>query len=148
VLIQADPVPVTAVPPANASPATTLSPGRAKASAKAQDRHRVKLQRVEGPKAAAARPQVRMRRASMAMAQPASCERDSRGEACHQAVLRADEHLRDVYQQAVRRGVSSEVLGGYRSRWASLRDQRSEDPTRLIEGYGAMAYDLGRENAR
>lgn len=145
-LTQADPVPV--VPTPDPSPATKASPGRAKASAKAHARSRMKLQRFDGPKAAAASPQIRVRTASMAMAQPASCERDARGEDCRKAVVQADQHLQDIYQKAVRRGVSQEVLVDYRNRWANLREQKSDDPTRLIEGYGAMAYDLGRESAR
>jgi hypothetical protein len=82
------------------------------------------------------------------MAQPASCQRDARGEDCRNAVIQADQHLRDVYDQAARRGVSQDVLVDYRRRWAGLRDQKSDDPARLIEGYGAMAYELGRENPR
>jgi len=146
-LAQADPVPTVDAPPATLA-ATTEPPVHAKPPAKARAQSRVKLQSRDGPRTAAARPPIRVRAASAPVAQPASCERDSRGEDCRRAVLQADLHLQDVYQSAIRRGVSQEVLVDYRSRWAVLRDQKSGDPVRLIEGYGALAYDLRREGAR
>ena len=54
-------------------------------------------------------------------------------------------HLRNVYQTAIRRGVPREVLIDYRDRWADLRETDNDDPAHLIQGYGALAYDLGRE---
>jgi hypothetical protein len=108
----------------------------------------MKSQRLDEPKAAAARPPIRASTGPRPVAQPASCERDAKGEDCRRAVVQADLHLQDVYQGAVRRGVSQEVLVGYRSRWTVLRDRDSGDPARLIEGYGGLAYELGRENAR
>ena len=80
-----------------------------------------------------------------AMAQPASCEHDSVGPGCRRAMVQADRHLRDVYQSAIRRWVPRAVLVDYRDRWTDLRDSESDNPARLIQGYGALAYDLGRE---
>ena len=85
------------------------------------------------------------RRAAAPMAQPASCERDAAGAGCRRAVIQADLHLRAVYENAVRRGVPHAVLVDYRDRWADLRDRDTADPVQLIENYGALAYDLGRE---
>jgi hypothetical protein len=85
--------------------------------------------------------------ASTAVAQPASCERDANSEDCRHAVTQADRHLRAVYQRAFERGVSRKVLVDYRDRWADLRERNDEDPVRLIQSYGALAYDLGRETA-
>jgi hypothetical protein len=147
-LAQAAAVPVVEPPPASQPAATKAAPDRAKASAMARARVRQKSRKTDEPKAAAAKPHSRPGAASRPAAQPASCERDARGDDCRRAVVQADLHLQDVFQSAVRRGVSQEVLVGYRSRWAGLRDRDSEDPARLIEGYGALAYDLGRENAR
>jgi hypothetical protein len=81
------------------------------------------------------------------VARPASCEQDADGEACRRAVINADRHLRAVYQSAYERGVSRRVLVDYRDRWADLRERNNEDPVRLIESYGGLAYDLGRETA-
>jgi hypothetical protein len=86
------------------------------------------------------------RREPMPMAQPASCEHNATGAGCRRAVIQADRHLRAVYERAVRRGVSHAVLVDYRDRWADLRERNTEDPVRLIESYGALAYDLGRES--
>jgi hypothetical protein len=147
-LAQAASAPAAEVPPADRQVAPNASPDRAKATAKARARFRKKLERLGEPREAAARPPVRLGAASEPAAQPASCERDARGEDCRRAVLQADRHLQDVYQSAVRRGVPQGVLVDYRSRWAVVRDRDSEDPARLIQGYGALAYDLGRENAR
>lgn len=98
----------------------------------------------------APRPRVALAKASPrheepAMAQPASCEKDASGPGCRRAVIQADRHLRDVYESAIRRGVPRAVLVDYRDRWADLRDNETDDPAHLIEGYGALAYDLGRE---
>jgi hypothetical protein len=82
------------------------------------------------------------------MAQPASCDEDAGGHDCRRAVLQADRHLRDVYQKAIQRGVSRRVLVDYRGRWADLRERNKFDPTSLIESYGALASDLGRENGQ
>jgi hypothetical protein len=79
------------------------------------------------------------------MAQPASCEKNAAGAGCQRAVVQADRHLRDVYASAIRRGVPRAVLIDYRDRWADLRETDNHDPAHLIEGYGALAYDLGRE---
>ena len=80
-----------------------------------------------------------------AMAQPASCEKNAVGTGCRRAVVQADRHLRDVYERAIRRGVPRTVLVDYRDRWANLRDNETDNPVHLIEDYGALAYDLGRE---
>jgi hypothetical protein len=86
-------------------------------------------------------------RAEVAMAQPASCEHNASGPGCRRAVVQADRHLRTVYESAFRRGVPHEVLTDYRDRWANLRERDTDDPARLIQNYGALAYDLGRETA-
>ena len=81
----------------------------------------------------------------VAMAQPASCEKNATGPGCRKAVIQADRHLRNVYTTAIRRGVPRGVLIDYRDRWADLRETDNNDPVHLIRGYGALAYDLGRE---
>jgi hypothetical protein len=98
--------------------------------------------RAPRPRAALARA---VRREPMPMAQPASCERNAAGSGCRDAVIQADRHLRNVYASAIRRGVPRAVLIDYRDRWADLRESGSDDPVHLIRGYGALAYDLGRE---
>jgi hypothetical protein len=80
-----------------------------------------------------------------AVAQPASCEKNAVGTGCRRAVIQADRHLRDVYERAIRRGVPRTVLVDYRDRWANLRGSETDNPAHLIEDYGALAYDLGRE---
>lgn len=80
-----------------------------------------------------------------AVAQPASCEKDAASAGCRRAVIQADRHLRDVYERAIRRGVPRSVLVDYRDRWANLREDETDSPAHLIEDYGALAYDLGRE---
>jgi hypothetical protein len=100
-----------------------------------------------------ARPKIQLAKAravprgAMPIAQPASCERDALGVGCRRAVIQADRHLRAVYESAIRRGVPREVLVDYRDRWADLRDRQTDQPARLIESYGALAYDLGREGS-
>lgn len=86
-----------------------------------------------------------VRRERAPMAQPASCEKDAVGAGCRRAVVQADRHLRNVYETAIRRGVPRAVLIDYRDRWADLRETDNNDPVHLIRGYGALAYDLGRE---
>jgi hypothetical protein len=147
-LAQAAPFRALEGPPANTPATAKASPNRAKAAAKARARFRMKLQRLDEPRPATAGPPIRLGGEPRPVAQPASCERDARSDDCRRAVKQADLHLQDVYQSAVRRGVPQEALVGYRSRWAAVRDRDSGDPARLIEGYGALAYDLGRENAR
>ena len=85
------------------------------------------------------------RHPGLAMAQPASCEHDAAGQGCRRAVIQADRHLRDIYANAIRRGVPQAVLVDYRDRWIELLDTETDDPRRLIQGYVALAYDLGRE---
>jgi hypothetical protein len=85
------------------------------------------------------------RHPALAMAQPASCEHDAAGPGCRRAVIQADRHLRDIYANAIRRGVPRAVLVDYRDRWVDLRDTETDDPRRLIQSYGALAYELGRE---
>ncbi|HEY2596110.1 MAG TPA: hypothetical protein VGK33_19635, partial [Chloroflexota bacterium] len=75
------------------------------------------------------------------------CEQDAGGDDCRRDVLEADSHLRAAYGSAIQRGVSRKVLAGYRNRWADLRERNKSDPTSLIDSYGALASDLGRENA-
>jgi hypothetical protein len=104
-------------------------------------RFRSKLARLGG---AESRPPIRL---GEPVAQPASCEQDAEGEDCRRAVVQADRHLRAVYESAFARGVSRRVLVDYRDRWADLRERETDDPASLIESYGALAYDLGRENA-
>jgi hypothetical protein len=102
-----------------------------------------RVQLAEG-QPARARPATVVRE-PMPVAQPASCERDAAGAGCRQAVIQADRHLRAVYESAIRRGVSRTVLVDYRDRWADLRERQTDEPARLIDSYGALAYDLGRE---
>jgi hypothetical protein len=127
-------------PKAEAAPAkTALSPARAAARSRA--RFHMKLARLGS---AQARSPIRL---GEPMAQPASCEQDADSEDCRRAVVQADRHLRSVYQNAFERGVSRRVLVGYRDRWADLRERNTDEPATLIESYGALAYDLARENA-
>jgi hypothetical protein len=144
----AEAVPAFVVQPV---PTPTASPAQAShrhvgAAAKSRAQFRTRLARLDGARAAEARPPIRMREPTP-VAQPASCELDALGDDCRQAVVQADRHLRNVYQSAFRRGVSRDVLEDYRDRWADLRVQQTENPARLIESYGALAYDLGRETA-
>lgn len=85
------------------------------------------------------------RREPLPVAQPASCEKNTSAPGCRRAVIQADRHLRNVYETAIRRGVPRAVLIDYRDRWADLRERDTDDPVRLIQSYGALAYDLGRE---
>jgi hypothetical protein len=145
-LAQAAPAPVVEAALAKAPPAAEASSSPAKSGIRARARFRMKLARLGGARAAEARPPIRLA-VPQPMAQPASCEQDADGEGCRQAMVQADRHLRAVYENAIRRGVSRDVLVDYRDRWADLRDRHTDDPTRLIESYGALAYDLGRETA-
>lgn len=140
-LAQAAPAPTVEAEPKTA-PAAKAPADHAKATSRA--RFRMKLARLGGPRSAAARPPIRL---GVPVAQPASCEQDAEGDDCRQAVVQADRHLRAVYESAFQRGVSQKVLVGYRDRWADLRERNTDDPTGLIESYGALAYDLARENA-
>jgi hypothetical protein len=144
-LAQAAPAPVAEAAPAKASVAKP-APSAAKTAARARAKFRLKLARLGGPRAAEAKPPIRLGVPQPA-AQPASCEQDAEGDDCRVAVIQADRHLRAVYESAIRRGVSRDVLVDYRDRWSDLRDRHTEDPSRLIESYGALAYDLGRETA-
>ncbi len=65
-----------------------------------------------------------------------------RGARGYGAVLAADRRLRDAYDRAARAGVDRPTLVSYRARWASLRRRASDEPPRLIHGYGALASDL------
>jgi hypothetical protein len=119
------------------------------AAARSRARFRMKLARLgadedDDPDA---RPPLRLGVPSMPAARPASCELNADSDDCHRAVVQADRHLRSVYESAFRRGVSRDVLVDYRDRWSDLRERHTEDPVRLIQSYGALAYDLGRENA-
>jgi hypothetical protein len=143
-LAEAVPPPAAETEPApKASAATKASTVRA---ARARARFRLKLARLDGPRPAQARPPIRLG-VPAPVAQPASCEQDAGGEDCRRAVVQADRHLRAVYENAIARGVSRRVLVDYRDRWADLRERNNEDPARLIESYGALAYDLRRETA-
>jgi hypothetical protein len=115
-------------------------------AARSRAEFRLKLARLGGAKSAKARPPIRLGVPEPAT-QPASCEQDADGEECRQAVIQADRHLRTVYQNAFKRGVAREVLADYRDRWSDLRERNSEDPSQLIESYGALAYELGSETA-
>jgi len=137
-----------AAPPAavaDAGPPLIIAPAPVETAAPAEPAPRVAAQRAARPKPKA----VIVRQASVrepaAMAQPASCEKDATGPGCRRAVIQADHHLRDVYEEAVRRGVPRAVLVDYRDRWAGLREDSRDDPAHLIQGYGALAYDLRRE---
>jgi hypothetical protein len=133
-------------PPAKASSAVKAPSHRKGLSRAARSRaeFRLKLARLGGPSPAQATPPIRLG-APKPVAQPASCERDEGSEDCRRAVIQADRHLRAVFQGAFERGVSRKVLVDYRERWADLRERNSNDPVRLIESYGGLAYDLGRE---
>ena len=129
-LAEASPAPAIVEPPPAAKPARA-SP--------------LKVPARPPPRAALAEAPPVRRREAEPQAQPASCERNAAGVGCRRAVIQADQHLRAVYESAVRRGVPHAVLVDYRDRWADLRDRDTEDPVQLIESYGALAYDLGRE---
>jgi len=146
-LTQADPAPPVAQPaPVRVARPVTATPVPVRAQAR-REQFRAKLARLDGALPAEARPTIRLREPQAPVAQPASCDQDSGGEDCRVAVVQADRHLRVVYQNAIRRGVSRDTLEDYRNRWADLRDRQTENPSRLIESYGALAYDLGRESA-
>jgi hypothetical protein len=145
-LAQAAPAPDVAAAPAKAPPAVRASSGSARTAALARARFRTKLARLGRTGPAEARPPIRLG-VPQPVAQPASCEQDVAGDDCRLAVVQADRHLRAVYENAIRRGVSRDTLVDYRDRWADLRDRQTDNPTRLIESYGALAYDLGRETA-
>ncbi|MGZ3272352.1 MAG: hypothetical protein ACXU8Z_01190 [Caulobacteraceae bacterium] len=137
-LAEAAPAPT----PGPARPDIEVSPAPAKTAAV---RPRTMLRpSLASARTAQARPPIRL---PIPVAQPASCEQDEGGEACRRAVVQADRHLRSVYEGAIRRGVSRSTLVDYRDRWADLRDRETDNPARLIESYGALAYDLGRERA-
>jgi hypothetical protein len=141
-LAEAAPAPAEAAAPVARPPVVNSPPASVKA-ARASARSRTKLAQT---RPAMAKPPIRLREPPP-MAQPASCEQDVSGDDCRRAVILADRHLRAVYEGAIRRGVPRGVLTDYRDRWADLRERDTDDPTRLIETYGALAYDLGRENA-
>jgi hypothetical protein len=143
-LAQAAPAPTAGTAPAKAIPAATASHSPAKAAERARAKFRMKLARLGKTRPAEAKPPLRL---PIPVAQPADCEQDSDGDGCREALVRADRHLRAVYENAIRRGVSRDVLVDYRDRWADLRDRQTDNPARLIESYGALAYDLGRETA-
>jgi hypothetical protein len=145
-LAQAAPAPDVAAAPAKAPPAVRATSRSARTAALARARFRTKLARLGGTRPAEARPPIRLG-VPQPVAQPASCEQDVAGDDCRLAVVQADRHLRAVYENAIRRGVSRDTLVDYRDRWADLRDRQTDNPTRLIESYGALAYDLGRETA-
>jgi hypothetical protein len=153
VLAQAAPALAVSAPPVSAPPvsAPEVAPKTAlvskapanHAKATARARFRTKLAKLGGPRSASARTPIRL---GVPVARPASCEQDAEGEDCRLAVVQADRHLRAVYESAFQRGVSQRVLVGYRDRWSDLRERNTDDPTTLIESYGALAYDLAREN--
>ena len=149
-LAEAAPAPATdQKPPAIEEPPAAKASSSVKnppAAPHSRTEFRLKLSRLGGPGPAQASPPVRQG-APNAPAQPASCERNDDSEDCRRAVIQADRHLRAVFQGAFDRGVSPGVLAGYRDRWANLRERNSDDPVRLIESYGGLAYDLGRERA-
>jgi hypothetical protein len=140
-LAQAAPSPHAEAAPVKAPPAAKAPLRPAKAAARDRARFRAKLARLGG---AQSRPPIRL---STPVAQPASCEQDADGEDCRRAVVQADRHLRAVYESAFARGVSRHVLVDYRDRWADLRERNTDDPASLIQSYGALAYDLGRESS-
>lgn len=72
----------------------------------------------------------------------------ARARCAYPAVLAADKRLRQAYVRATRAGVSRTTLIGYRNRWAALRRHASDQPTRVVAGYGALAADLNRLAAR
>ncbi len=149
-LAEASPTPaVEQRPPAaqaSAAAKTSSSVKGLSPAAHSRAEFRLKLSRLGGPSPAQATPPVRLG-APKPVAQPASCERNEDSEDCRRAVIQADRHLRAVFQGALERGVSRRVLVNYRDRWADLRARNSNDPVRLIESYGGLAYDLGRERA-
>ena len=143
-LAEAAPAPVAAeAAPVQTRPAVGTSAAPAKAVARPRPLSRSRLAHI---RAAQAKPPIRLRE-PMPMAQPASCEQNAVGADCRHAVIQADRHLRSVYETAIRRGVPRGTLVDYRDRWADLRDRNTDEPSRLIESYGALAYDLGRETA-
>ncbi|HEY4032090.1 MAG TPA: hypothetical protein VGM25_17215 [Caulobacteraceae bacterium] len=156
VLAQAAPAPLSAktaeaVPGGRVyadQPSIKVAPAHtpAKLGPGSRARFRAKLARLGDARPASARNTIRLPE-PRPVAQPASCEQDSAGDDCRRAVIQADRHLRAVYQSAIERGVGRSTLVDYRDRWADLRDRQTEDPTRLIESYGALAYDLGRETS-
>jgi hypothetical protein len=62
----------------------------------------------------------------------------------HADLLAADARLRRAYHAATRAGVPNPVLADYRDRWARLRRRSTDEPARVVAGYGQMARELGR----
>lgn len=127
--------PIVLAPPVADAPVQTRPQPRRKAAAVRRAAAEVKPARLK----------TAGRREAVAMAQPARCESNPTGPGCREAVIQADRHLRNVYRTAIRRGVPRDVLIDYRDRWADLRERDTDRPARLIQSYGALAYDLGRE---
>jgi hypothetical protein len=102
----------------------------------------VKVTRVRAPAAAKA-----PRAKAVARAGASRCARlhgAAQARCAYPAVIAADKRLRHAYSSATRAGVSRPVLVSYRNRWASLRRHASDEPGRVIDGYGLMARDLTR----
>jgi hypothetical protein len=130
-----DPAPVAAQPAAKPSAVAEKAAVRPRTNSRLRHPY---------TKAAGAKPPIRL---PIPTAQTRSCSQDAAGDECRRAVVQADRHLRAVYETAIRRGVPHATLIDYRDRWSELRDSETDNPTRLIQSYGALAYDLGRESA-
>ena len=145
------PLPDQAPPSAKPHVRDPGSPVAARSASRPRTRFELKLDRLGAPAPAYAAPPIRqtdppIRQAAQAPeAERAGCDSNGDGEDCNRAVAQADRRLRAAYEAAVERGVSRRVLVDYRDRWTDLRDRDDQTPTRLIAGYGALAYDLQRE---
>jgi hypothetical protein len=102
----------------------------------------VKVTHVRAPAAAKAAPAKAVARAGASRC--ARLHGAARARCAYPAVIAADKRLRQAYSSATRAGVSRPVLVSYRNRWANLRRHASDQPGRVIDGYGLMARDLTR----
>lgn len=80
--------------------------------------------------------------------QALNCERTMTAAECRGAVTEADRHLRVIYDNAVKRGLTRFILVEYQARWSELRRRKTANGNELIAGYSALAYDLEREDAK
>lgn len=117
-------------PPGPPSPPTTQAPAPAPAQA--------------APVIVAQAPAPAPAKAEPAPAKAAPARRARSGGRSYADMMAADRRLRRAYERAIRAGVPRATLASYRSRWASLRRRSSDEPARLIAGYGSLASDLNR----
>lgn len=138
------PMPTSAVPPAPAYSIPPPAAAAALASSAVSPAYRPYAPAQTLTKASAPAPAVREQNSGP----PSACSdlTGHRRQACHHSrVMSADRQLRRAYARAADAGVSRPVMVAYRNRWAGLRRDASNNPGRVVRGYGAMATQLSRE---